>query len=522
MPSARFEIGKKHRQAPESTSRASWNTPRNDGRSGVSYATRMAATFALTSLMTVLILVGVVVVVWSGVFSDYTRTNMVEIAQLTADRLATSYEQDGEWTTEYLASVAESNLVSSDIGLQVVDAEGTILYDDSWPAAPAAAGEGTSAQSGSTWQSSPAGSAPVSDIPRRAHGLVSTAPTDAEGAVTEPITLSDGRVVGNVRLWVLGSDALLTKADTAFREKTFNAMTLAAVIAVSISVIVGFVVSRMLTNPVRRITSTAKQIRDGDLSARTGMKGEDEIDRLGETFDEMATSLERDLRHERRITSDVAHELRTPLSVALMQCEELLAREDMPPEARQQVEVIRRKVDSMAGMVSQLLLLSRADQGREKLALEELDLSELSELVAQEFAELAGEKGIALAADIQPGVAITGDQTLLLRLWGNLLQNAVTYGKEGGHIWMKLSAGEGVATLQVRDDGVGIAPDQLPKIWERFYQVDPARSGESSGLGLSMVRWIVQAHGGTVQAESALGEGSTFTARLPLGGPEGK
>ena len=138
-----------------------------------------------------------------------------------------------------------------------------------------------------------------------------------------------------------------------------------------------------------------------------------------------------------------------------MQCEELLAREDTPPEARQQVEVIRRKVDSMAGMVSQLLLLSRADQGREKLALEELDLSELSELVAQEFAELAGEKGIALAADIQPGVAITGDQTLLLRLWGNLLQNAVTYGKEGGHIWMKLSAGEGVATLQVRDDGVG-------------------------------------------------------------------
>ena len=122
----------------------------------------------------------------------------------------------------------------------------------------------------------------------------------------------------------------------------------------------------------------------------------------------------------------------------------------------------------------------------------------------------------------KPGVAITGDQTLLLRLWGNLLQNAVTYGKEGGHIWMKLSAGEGVATLQVRDDGVGIAPDQLPKIWERFYQVDPARSGESSGLGLSMVRWIVQAHGGTVQAESALGEGSTFTARLPLGGPEGK
>ena len=180
------------------------------------------------------------------------------------------------------------------------------------------------------------------------------------------------------------------------------------------------------------------------------------------------------------------------------------------------MEVIRRKVDSMAGMVSQLLLLSRADQGRERLALEELDLSELSELVAQEFAELAGEKGIALAADIQPGVAITGDQTLLLRLWGNLLQNAVTYGKEGGHIWMKLSAGEGVATLQVRDDGVGIAPDQLPKIWERFYKSDLSRGKDKkgTGLGLSIVKEVIQAHDEHINVVSTEGVGTEFIFSL--------
>lgn len=315
----------------------------------------------------------------------------------------------------------------------------------------------------------------------------------------------------------------LTAAERDFRATLRLALVLLPLL-VALTALCGYLFSRRALRPVAQITQTVQNIQqERDLSKRVRLgEGRDEIYTLAQTFDSLLDQVEASFRREKQFTSDVAHELRTPLSVALMQCEELLAREDTPPEARQQVEVIRRKVDSMAGMVSQLLLLSRADQGREKLALEELDLSELSELVAQEFAELAGEKGIALAADIQPGVAITGDQTLLLRLWGNLLQNAVTYGKAGGHIWMKLSAGEGVATLQVRDDGVGIAPDQLPKIWERFYQVDPARSGESSGLGLSMVRWIVQAHGGTIQAESALGEGSAFTARLPLGGPEGK
>ena len=254
----------------------------------------------------------------------------------------------------------------------------------------------------------------------------------------------------------------LTAAERDFRATLRLALVLLPLL-VALTALCGYLFSRRALRPVAQITQTVQNIQqERDLSKRVRLgEGRDEIYTLAQTFDSLLDQVEASFRREKQFTSDVAHELRTPLSVALMQCEELLAREDTPPEARQQVEVIRRKVDSMAGMVSQLLLLSRADQGREKLALEELDLSELSELVAQEFAELAGEKGIALAADIQPGVAITGDQTLLLRLWGNLLQNAVTYGKAGGHIWMKLSAGEGVATLQVRDDGPGPAAQNL-------------------------------------------------------------
>lgn len=308
----------------------------------------------------------------------------------------------------------------------------------------------------------------------------------------------------------------LTAAERDFRATLRLALVLLPLL-VALTALCGYLFSRRALRPVAQITQTVQNIQqERDLSKRVRLgEGRDEIYTLAQTFDSLLDQVEASFRREKQFTSDVAHELRTPLSVALMQCEELLAQEDMPPEARQQVEVIRRKVDSMAGMVSQLLLLSRADQGREKLALEELDLSELSELVAQEFAELAGEKGIALAADIQPGVAITGDQTLLLRLWGNLLQNAVTYGRPGGHIRMAVRRDGDTVQLQVRDDGIGIAPEHLPRIWDRFYQVSASRSAESSGLGLSMVKWIVEAHHGEIRVESKEGAGTTFTARLP-------
>ena len=326
MTPARFEIGQKHKQENEAGSKASWNTPRSDSRPAMSYPSRMALAFALTSLMTVLVLVGVVSVVWGTVFSDYTRSNIVEIANSAAEKLATSYEENGNWTVGELRTVATSSLVSDDLGMQIVNKKGVVVYDDSWPSASATADVRES--------ESPSNS---SSGKKASHSPVSPAPTDSDSVANVEIITSSGEHVGQVKLWAIGSDALLTKADSAFREKTFNAMALAAVVAVCISVVIGSLVSRMLTKPIHRITSTAKQIRDGDLSARTGLRGDDEIDQLGETFDEMATSLEKDMKHEKRLTSDVAHELRTPLMamLATVEAEQHLeqARERaLPPE----------------------------------------------------------------------------------------------------------------------------------------------------------------------------------------------
>lgn len=496
---ARVEIGQKHKQQDEACSRASWNTPRSDTRSGMSYATRMASSFALTSVMTVLVLVGVVAVVWSGVFSDYTRANMTDIAQSTAQRLAQEYELNGAWSTSYLASVADSTLSSDDIGLQVVDAEGTILYDDSWPAA---------AMVGSTQGSSEPSS----------HSLISSAPTDAAASVTRDITLTDGTVVGQVRLWVFGSDALLSKADTAFRDRTFNAMFLASIIAVAISVIIGILVSRMLTNPLRRITGTAKQIRDGDLSARTGLKGDDEIDRLGETFDEMATSLEKDLKHERRITSDVAHELRTPLMAMLATVEAM--QDGVLPTDDEHLETVASETRRLSRLVQQMLDLSRMENRTAPLKLEQIDTVRFVRRIVDSQQQLFNARDLRLRfSDDTQGrpSGIEADPDMVTQAVVNLMSNAMRYTPEGGWVVVSVRTSRRNVQIIVSDTGIGIAKEDLSRIFGRFWRADASRAREAGGLGvgLSVTKQIVERHHGYISVESELGKGTTFTIHLP-------
>ena len=544
MLPAHIVTGQKHKSDNEANSRASWNTPRSDSRSGLSYGSRMALSFALTSLMTVLILVCVIMVVWGSAFSEYTRANVIDLAKLTSEKLADSYEQDGEWTVDTLYAIAQSSSISDDIGLQVLDAEGTILYDDTWPVASVAAdvkkseaesvpdtgsaeegsvvatGQGSAGQAAAT---SAEGSATAAEkdepkIKFDRHGLISTAPTDEEGAITEPITTSDGKVVGKVRLWVLGSDVLLTKTDTAFREKTIDAMFLAAAIAVAISVMIGLFVSRMLTNPIRRITGTAKQIRDGDLSARTNMRGDDEIDQLGETFDEMATSLEKDLKHERRLTSDVAHELRTPLMAMLATVEAM--QDGVYPTDNEHLETVASETRRLARLVQQMLDLSRMENHTAPMNIEAVDMVELVRGIVNAQEPLFHERDLRLRfADETQGKMpfIKVDPDMITQCVINLMSNAMRYTPEGGWVIVTVGLDRKHLTISVSDTGIGIAKEDLSRIFGRFWRADASRAREAGGLGvgLAVTKQIVERHHGFISVESELEKGTTFTIHLP-------
>lgn len=167
----------------------------------------------------------------------------------------------------------------------------------------------------------------------------------------------------------------------------------------------------------------------------------------------------------------------------MMQCETILARDNLDEQTRCEVELLQRKVRSLSSMIAQLLQLSRADRGQEQRSMKLFRLPRSPKVLPEEYTELALEKNIHLNYEINTDINVAADQTLLIRMLANLLQNAITYGKQNGHIWLHTWADDNV-NIEVRDDGIGIDEQHLPHIWDRFYQVDPSRSRSgSSGLG---------------------------------------
>ena len=293
-------------------------------------------------------------------------------------------------------------------------------------------------------------------------------------------------------------------------------------LTVILTALIGYRLIRRTLLPVRQMTETVQEIqKDGDLSRRIGVSqetGKDEFYQLAGTFDGMLESLEQAFLRERQFTSDVSHELRTPVSVILAQCEASLNRTDLSEEQRKEILLIRKKAGEMSQMISQLLLLSRADQGRQQLNKEEINISELTEIIVEEHKMLAQRRKIEVHTKIEPNITGYLDESFYIRMLDNLISNAVSYGKEGGNIKVTLHQIPSGVRGTVEDDGIGISRDDQVHIWERFYRVDASRTGKEdgshSGLGLSMAKWIAQAHGGNVRVESELGKGSCFTFEL--------
>lgn len=279
----------------------------------------------------------------------------------------------------------------------------------------------------------------------------------------------------------------------------------------------GYFITRRAFKPVRRIIQTAREIGEGnDLSRRIALgQGRDEVYTLAAEFDSMFARLEKAFEREKQFTSDASHELRTPTTVIISQCEYALERAKTLDEAREALHAILNQAEKMAVMISQLLMLARADKAHGKMQFETVNLSDLAMMVVEQQQENASMRHIQMETHIEPDVGMQGDETMLMRVWINLIENGVKYGREGGWLQVTLQKKQGLIIGRVQDNGIGIAPENLEKVWERFWQADSARSASGAGLGLSMVKWIVQAHGGNIQVESVLGQGSAFTFSFP-------
>ena len=281
----------------------------------------------------------------------------------------------------------------------------------------------------------------------------------------------------------------------------------------------GYWIARRAFRPLDQITATAAAINEAsDLSARVEVPpGSNEFSRLARTFNQMFAHLEQSFEAEAQFTADASHELRTPVSVIKSACEYAERYGESPEEYRETLEMIHRQADKMSLLIGQLLSITRLDQGTDAIHWEQVDLSALVQTVCAE----GGWSRDRLTLEMEEGLTARADPALLTRLLQNLVENAFKYGKPEGHVWVTLGRGPGEIRLEVKDDGIGIPPEQQEKIWKRFYQVDPSRSaGNGAGLGLAMVQKIAQAHGGSMTLESIPGLGSTFTLHLPEEGPE--
>ena len=238
---------------------------------------------------------------------------------------------------------------------------------------------------------------------------------------------------------------------------------------------------------------------------------------MAAAFDGMLDKIEATLEREKQFTSDASHELRTPVAVIVSECEYMLDCAKSTDEYRESAQSVKRQAEKMSNLIAELLTISRMDRNTQAFTPEDLDISELLTFVCEEQQDIH-DNAVHLHTDIPVGIIVQADRFLLARLLINLISNAYQYTPSGGNIWVSLTQADAQLCITVRDDGIGMAPEELPKIWERFYQVDPSRSNQngSSGLGLSIVKWIAEAHHGTVSVQSASGKGTSFTLLLPL------
>jgi signal transduction histidine kinase len=313
------------------------------------------------------------------------------------------------------------------------------------------------------------------------------------------------------------------------RQQLLFILVRGSIVGVLLSAMMGALLARRTLRPIDSITQTAVQItRADDLSRRIPHLGPpDEVGRLAGAFNEMLERLERIFRAQRRFAADVSHELRTPLTTIRGNVD-LLRRMGGADSAS--LNAIQNETDRMIRLVNDLLLLARADAGRLPIANEPVQIDAVLAEIAHQARVLAGDRlrveMECVGIEDEESLIVWGDNDRLKQLLLNLVDNAVNHTLDGGCVSLRLSRTDNWVRLTVTDSGTGIPPEDLPHIFDRFYRTEksrwrrPASStaslGVGAGLGLSIARWIAQAHGGRIEVQSQLGEGSAFHVWLPL------
>ena len=352
-----------------------------------------------------------------------------------------------------------------------------------------------------------------------------------EGEQLSPETLasgvsisSDGQTVGT--LFAQRRSVVYTQAEELFLDRSKTSLLLTLLVTILIAALVGILLARNLTRPVIELTAAAQNLAAGDLSQKVDVHSNDELGELSQAFNQMSAEIEQSDRQRKRMTADIAHDLRTPLTVIGGYIESMRDGDLEPTTER--LAMLYSEVTRLNRMVADLRLLSQSDADALPLNLQPIEAAELLEQTRQLFNLRASEQNISLTIEAQESLPmVLGDEMRLIQVMENLVGNAIRHTPHGGQIRLSAKVDQGVGAgekpcvrFTVSDNGEGIPEKETPYIFDQFHRVDKSRHTDEnqSGLGLAIVKAIVEGHGGKVWVESTLGQGSSFHFCIPSAG----
>jgi two-component system sensor histidine kinase BaeS len=328
--------------------------------------------------------------------------------------------------------------------------------------------------------------------------------------VTTPVVVA-GRQVGAVELRF---PAQAPPAASGVRDALFRTVAVGALLGVGVALGVAIPIARRITRPVEELTTAARRLSRGDRDARVGSAGGfAEVGELGATFDRMAAALQREDELRRALVSDVAHELRTPVTILQASCEELA--DGLAEPTPERLASLHQEVLRMGRVVEDLEVLAAAEAAGLRLDHQPVDLAAVAAGVLELLQPRATQARVTLRSELN-AATVSGDPHRLHQITANLVANAVKYTPPGGTVTVTVDPAGGSVRLVVADTGPGIEPDELPHLFDRFWRGRAATGTPGSGVGLTVVAELVRAHGGRIEVTSTTGTGTTFTVCLPM------
>lgn len=398
------------------------------------------------------------------------------VPSIISKQLATYYQQRSSW--EGVELLLEDDFPLGLVETTLADADGTVVY--------ASCGEGVGDLLGS----------------------------DERGRMV-PVTL-EGQTVG---YWRLNLPASLAPESPEWflLENLERLLILGAVLAIGAGLVISGVLARSLTIPLHRLVAASQAVAGGDLNQQVEEKGSDEVVQMALAFNEMTAALKKAEELRQNLMADVAHELRTPLSVVQGNLRAIL--DDVYPMDKAEIAHLYDETRLLSRLVNDLGELARAEAGQLSLNRRTMDVGDLCRTTVANFEPASDSKEIELSCDLPPSLPrIEADPDRLAQVLRNLLANALRHTPRGGRIAVTAGLEAGRVRITVADNGRGIPTEHLEHVFDRFWRVDPARSRENggSGLGLAIAKSLVEAHGGRIWAESRAGQGATFIFEVPV------